>query len=240
MRVTKVLLTIVLLIFVALPASTGPARADDGSQPIILIDDGATEQNVPVPPDVTDPGDGEPGQPTSSTPPTSTTGDTTPPGPTTSSTTDTATVSAATPLATPPPPRGLYCHVVNGSWKLEDLVRDQEVNDPIWTVQGPWKDAYYDPATGIGSCDFPAPPEDTTIAATSTSANASTEQPAKAPSQAVPHTKDAVGLPPLSVPTTAVAPVPSKPVVAPAPKPSPEKNPTRMVGLPSLSTTPTG
>lgn len=56
------------------------------------------------------------------------------------------------------PPRGLYCHVVDGTWKMEDLQRDQELSDPQWVNQGPWKDAVYDSATGVGSCNFPPDP----------------------------------------------------------------------------------
>lgn len=230
-----------LLAAVVLLSASGQVRADDGSQTIVIIDDGATVQDVPVPPDVTDPDVGNPGsvQQTDSTPTPDSTGDTTQPGPATSTHTSTATVPETKTVTTPPsPPRGLYCHVVNGAWKQEDLVRDQEVNDPVWAAQGPWKDAYYDPTTGIGSCDFPASPANTTAATTTALSNTSTNQSEPKPAQQQP--KGAVRLPPLSVTTTASGPTQSKSITVPTTKQSTRKASTKLVALPTLSTTPTG
>lgn len=75
-----------------------------------------------------------------------------------------------------------YCHRVNGVWKFELLEKDQQINDPYWASQGPWRDAYRDPVTGAISCDFPAQP---TTPVTNTSQPSVSPRPVTA-KQAVP------------------------------------------------------
>lgn len=53
----NILFLVCLLAVCAATACPAPAAADDGSQPTVIIDDGSTDTDVPVPPGTTDPDD---------------------------------------------------------------------------------------------------------------------------------------------------------------------------------------
>lgn len=82
-------------------ACPAPARADDGSQPTAIIDDGSTDTNVPVPPGTTDPDN-----PTGTDAGKPTDGTTTPPADNPS---PEPPAKPDDPEATPTPPPPSYC-----------------------------------------------------------------------------------------------------------------------------------
>lgn len=151
-----------------------------------------------------------------------------------------------------PPQHGLYCHVVDGVWKMEDLVRDQELFDGYWIIQGPWKDAYRDPVTGSASCDFP--PDPAPAPQPSAPVTPLAASPPQVPPPQVFHQKTEqanhpvqgqVQLPPLNIPgasstpKAAYAPAISRSPVAASRKQAAKKEiPEKMVELPPLPTAP--